>query len=111
MIWTVSPPWPRLPCRTSKLERHSMDENPYRQLADRLNALPNGFPPTADGAELRLLAKLYTPEEAALAAKLRLTRETPQQIAERLGGNPAALRKQLKSMASRGLITAGRATG
>ncbi len=88
-----------------------MTEDPYRQLADRLNALPNGFPPTPDGAELRLLAKLYTPEEAALAAKLRLTRETPQQIGERVGGDPAALRKQLKSMAGRGLITAGRATG
>jgi Na+-translocating ferredoxin:NAD+ oxidoreductase subunit B len=88
-----------------------MTENPYRQLADRLNALPNGFPSTPDGSELRLLAKLYTPEEAALAAQLRLTRETAPQIAERLGGDPQALRKQLKSMASRGLIAAGRATG
>jgi ferredoxin len=88
-----------------------MDQIPYRQLADRLNALPNGFPPAPDGAELRLLAKLFTPEEAALAARLRLTRETVQQIAERLGGDAAALRKQLKSMASRGLIAAGRAEG
>ena len=53
-----------------------MTDNPYRQLAERLNALPNGFPPAADGAELRLLAKLYTPDEAALAAKLRLTRRS-----------------------------------
>jgi Na+-translocating ferredoxin:NAD+ oxidoreductase subunit B len=87
-----------------------MDETPYRQLAERLNALPNGFPPTPDGTELRLLAKLYTPEEAALAAQLRLTRETAQQIAARLGGDPAALRKRLKGMASRGLIAAGRAS-
>ena len=91
-----------------------MQDNPdqtYRRLADRLNALPNGFPPAPDGAELRLLAKLYTPEEAALAAQLRLTRETARQIAARLGGDPQALRKQLKSMASRGLIAAGRAPG
>ena len=27
----------------------------YRQLAARLNELPNGFPPAPDGAELRLL--------------------------------------------------------
>ncbi len=38
-----------------------MNENPYKSLAERLDALPNGFPPTADGAELRLLVYLYTP--------------------------------------------------
>ncbi|MCZ7540040.1 MAG: hypothetical protein M5U29_09030 [Anaerolineae bacterium] len=51
-----------------------MDWAPYRRLAARLDALPNGFPPTEEGIELRLLAKLYTPEQAALAAELRLTR-------------------------------------
>ncbi|MBM3127827.1 MAG: 4Fe-4S ferredoxin [Chloroflexi bacterium] len=85
--------------------------NPYKLLAERLDALPNGFPPTDDGAELRLLAKLFTPEEAALAAQLRLTRETPAQIAARLGGDADALGKQLKAMARRGLIAAGRAEG
>ena len=60
-------------------------------------------------AELRLLAKLFTPEEAALAARLRLTLETPAEIAARTGGDPQALRGQLKEMAKRGLITAGRA--
>ena len=81
-----------------------MRENPYERLAARLDALPNGFPPTEDGAELRLLANLFAPEEAALAAQLRLTRETPAQIAARVGGEPRALRKQLKEMARRGLI-------
>jgi Na+-translocating ferredoxin:NAD+ oxidoreductase subunit B len=86
-----------------------MDESPYRQLAARLNDLPNGFPPTEDGAELRLLAGLFTPEEAALAARLRLTLETPAEIAARVGGDPQELRPRLKSMVGRGLITAGRA--
>ena len=86
-----------------------MNDSPYRQLAARLNELPNGFPPAPDGAELRLLAYLFTPEEAALAAQLRLTLETPAEIAARLGGDAQALRKQLKSMVMRGLITAGRA--
>ena len=61
-----------------------MNEKPYRNLAKSLDALPNGFPPAPDGAELRLLAKLYTPEEAALAAELRFSRETPEEIAARL---------------------------
>ena len=85
-----------------------MKDDPFKRLAERLDALPNGFPPTDDGVELRLLAKIFTPEEAALTAQLRLTRETPQQIAERIGGDPEALSKELKGMARKGLITAGR---
>jgi electron transport complex protein RnfB len=85
-----------------------MINNPYKALAERLDALPNGFPSTEDGVELRLLAHIFTSEEAALAAQLRLTLETPAQIAARLGGDASALRKQLKEMVRRGLIKAGR---
>ncbi len=86
-----------------------MNESAYRLLAQRLDALPNGFPPTASGAELRLLAKLFTPEEAALASNLRLSLETPAGIAERIGGDAATLAVSLKALAKRGLIRAGRA--
>ena len=85
-----------------------MKDDPFKRLAERLDALPNGFPPTDDGVEFRLLAKIFTPEEAALTAQLRLTRETPQQIADRIGGDPEVLSKQLKGMARKGLIAAGR---
>ena len=92
-----------------------MDKTPYKRLAKRLDSLPNGFPPTDDGAELRLLAKLFSPEEALLAAELRLTRETPDEIAVRLSkkdiqiNSVTELRKNLKNMARKGLIAAGRA--
>lgn len=85
-----------------------MDLTPYQRLAKRLDKLPNGFPPTPDGVELRLLAAIFSPEEADLAANLRLTLETPEQVAERLGTNSKETRGQLKSMARRGLIQAGR---
>jgi electron transport complex protein RnfB len=88
-----------------------MDMTSYRQLAQRLDALPNGFPATDDGSELRLLAKLFTPEEAALASQLRMTPETPQELAERIGGEVRELRKMLKSMAKRGLIKAEKGDG
>jgi ferredoxin len=84
-----------------------MDPN-YRALADRLNALPNGFPPTDDGRELKLLAKLYTPEEAGLAAQLMPSLETTEEIAARTGREAAEVRNQLKAMSRRGLIAAGR---
>ena len=85
-----------------------MDLQAYRELAERLDALPNGFPPTPDGAELRLLAKLFTPEEAALAAKLRLTPETASEFADRVGEDARAMRRQLKDMGRKGLITVGK---
>jgi ferredoxin len=87
-----------------------MDIN-YKLLAERLNALPNGFPPTEDGRELKLLAKLFTPEEAGLAAQLTPSLETVEEIAARTGGDASELRDQLKGMSRRGLVEAGRKDG
>lgn len=81
-----------------------MEKSPYKRLAERLDAIPNGFPPTDDGVELRLLAKIFTREEAALAAKLRMTKETPAQIADRIGGDAEEISEQLRGMVRKGLI-------
>jgi Pyruvate/2-oxoacid:ferredoxin oxidoreductase delta subunit len=89
----------------------SANANPYVRLARRLDALPNGFPPTEDGAELHLLAKLFTAEEAALAAELRLTKETYQEIAARIGADPGIVRRHLKAMVRQGLIAWDRGEG
>ncbi|MBN1665723.1 MAG: 4Fe-4S binding protein [Anaerolineales bacterium] len=83
--------------------------SPYQRLANRLDSLPNGFPATKDGAELRLLQKLYTPEQADLASRLRIELETAQQIADRTGVDPGLAKDLLKEMARNGLIRAGRA--
>jgi ferredoxin len=85
-----------------------LDEPAYRRLARHLDALPNGFPPSDSGIELRLLAKLFTPQEADVASQLRLQLETPEQIATRLGLELQGLRPLLKSMARRGLIAFGK---
>jgi H+/Na+-translocating ferredoxin:NAD+ oxidoreductase subunit B len=87
------------------------DPNPYTLLAEKLDALPNGFPPAEDGSHLRLLECLFTPEEAALAAELSRKLETPAAIAARLQADPGILRNRLKDMARKGLISAGRADG
>ena len=84
-----------------------MDNNSYERLAHRLNALPSGYPSSANGAELRLLEKLFTPEEADLAAELTLTKESHAVIAERLGRDQQDVRILLRGMAKRGLIVAG----
>ncbi len=83
----------------------------YRQLAQRLDAIPNGFPATQSGVELRLLAKLFTPEEAGMAVHMRLTREPAAEIAARAGLPRATARRLLKSMARKGLIGYARGDG
>jgi len=83
----------------------------YKRLAEKLNALPNGFPPTDDGRELKLLAKIFTPEQAELAAELLPTFETAEEIAARTGKNASDLRNQLKAMSRSGLIEAGKKDG
>jgi ferredoxin len=88
-----------------------MDATAYQRLAATLNALPNGFPPTEDGLELKTLAKLFTPEEADLAAQLSPSLETVESIATRSGRDPSELRDQLKAMSRRGLIEAGKIEG
>lgn len=81
-----------------------MSEDVYRKLAQRLDAIPNGFPAAESGVELRLLAKIFAPEEAALASVMRLGREPAADIAARAGVDPAASRRTLKQMTRRGLI-------
>jgi H+/Na+-translocating ferredoxin:NAD+ oxidoreductase subunit B len=83
----------------------------YKRLAERLDNLPNGFPPTEDGSELRVLQALFSAQEAELAAQLRLPYETAEQIAERLQVDSESTRQMLKSMAKRGLIRAGKTEG
>ena len=88
-----------------------MPPNPYQLLARRLDSLPNGYPPSPDGLEIKLLERLYSPQEAELASLLRLTLESSRDIAERTAGDPKPTRDMLKSMARRGLINAWRIEG
>jgi len=79
------------------------EQAPYQALADRLNSFPQGFPPTADQAELKLLAKLFTPAEAHFAAHFSLS-YTPLAAAAEKAGIPLPEARQLaKSMTQKGL--------
>jgi electron transport complex protein RnfB len=59
-----------------------MDEL-YQRLAEHLDRLPDGFAPSEIGAEIHLLKRLFTPEEAELAVHLTLDREEAGAIAAR----------------------------
>jgi electron transport complex protein RnfB len=81
-----------------------MIDNVYRKLAQRLDDIPNGFPATESGIELRLLAKIFTPEEAALASVMRLAPEPAADIAAHAGVDPKVASRMLKQMVRKGQI-------
>jgi electron transport complex protein RnfB len=83
----------------------------YQRLAARLDRLPNGFPATPEGTELRILAKIFSPEDAALVLRLKAVPETAEQVARRLKRPVAEVRSTLEAMAGRGQILATRLRG
>ena len=81
-----------------------MQDNVYQKLAVHLDTLPGGFISSDPAADLRVLQRLFCPEEAALAVHLTLERESAQTIAERAGKPLEETRQRLDRMSSSGLI-------
>ncbi|MCK4512237.1 4Fe-4S binding protein, partial [bacterium] len=88
-----------------------MVDEVYRRLARRLDEIPNGFASTESGAELDLLAGLFTPEEAKLATVMGLSPETPDDIAARAGEDTVPVEARLREMRAKGLIGARKGDG
>lgn len=76
----------------------------YKKLAKKLDRMPNGFPPTPSGVELKLLRKIFSPEDARLALKIPPMPATAEQIAKRFRKPVAEVRPVLDGMAGRGQI-------
>jgi NAD-dependent dihydropyrimidine dehydrogenase PreA subunit len=76
----------------------------YKKLARHLDNLPGGFPSTESGVELRILEKLFSPEEAQFALYLSLIPEEAHVIARRAGVAVEDAARRLSSMALKGLI-------
>jgi Na+-translocating ferredoxin:NAD+ oxidoreductase subunit B len=79
--------------------------DPYKKLAEKLNRMPNGFPATESGVEIRILKKIFSPEDASLALKLRMMPESPQNIAKRLHMSADSLQASLDQMVEKGQLT------
>ena len=81
-------------------------DDPYVKLAKILDTLPNGFPSTEEGVELKILKKIFTPEEAELFGRLKLSFETVEQISQRTGLPLKGLEERLFTMAEKGQLMA-----
>ena len=81
-----------------------MNEDIYGALARRLDELPQGFPSTESGVELRILKKIFSPGEAGMALNMKPSPETAEDVAKRLGRPMEEMRETLDQMARNGQI-------
>ena len=92
-------------------EEAVLQKDIYEKLARHLDGLPGGYPKTESGVELRILRRLFTPEDAALALSLSLIAEEPRVIARRAGIAVEEAAGRLADMDKRGLALAIRREG
>jgi Pyruvate/2-oxoacid:ferredoxin oxidoreductase delta subunit len=76
----------------------------YKKLATHLDNLPAGYPSTESGVEMRILRRLFSPEEAQIATALTMMPEPVVGIAARMDTDEALLGAALEQMAKKGLI-------
>lgn len=88
-----------------------MSDELYTNLREFLDKLPGGYPATDSGVEIRILKKLFSPEDAELTLKLKPEPEDVATIAARIGMDESALSEKLEDMAKRGLIFRVRENG
>ncbi|HAI22023.1 MAG TPA: hypothetical protein DCM14_09065 [Clostridiales bacterium UBA8153] len=90
-----------------------MADDVYRGLAGALDRLPYGFPATGSGIEIEIeiLEIMFTPGEAAIAARLSEEWESIAGIAGRTGLGVPEMESQLWLMAMKGLVRAEKHDG
>jgi Na+-translocating ferredoxin:NAD+ oxidoreductase subunit B len=76
----------------------------HKRLRERLDKIANGFPKTKTGAELRVLAQLFSPEEADLCAIMSDDYEFASEIAAKAGKKSDEVAQMLDKISKRGLI-------
>ena len=81
-----------------------MTNDIYRRLQQRLDRYSIGFPATESGIELKILKKLFSPEDAAMFLSMTQKLETAGQIAQRTERPTAEVAAQLEDMTERGLL-------
>ena len=76
----------------------------YEELRVRLDGMATGYPVSGSGVELRILKRLFRPEEAELFLHLSPRPERPLEVAGRIGMSAEATAEKLENMAKKGLL-------
>lgn len=81
-----------------------MNRDSYIKLAKKLDELPNRYVATESGVEIRLLEKLFTPEEARIAAEMSSEKRTAAEIASLANVPEKEARQILKGLVRKEMI-------
>lgn len=81
-----------------------MKNDVYTKLAAHLDNLPGGYPSTENGVELRILRRLFTPEEAEMTLHLSVLPEQAKVVARRAKLSVEKTTTRLEEMYQKGLI-------
>ncbi len=76
----------------------------FRKLQKQLDTYSLGFPATKSGVELKILKKLFTPEDASMFLALTPLLESPEEVAEKISRSVEDVAAHLEDMAKRGLL-------
>ncbi len=90
------------------LEVDMPENDSYQQLAKQLDSFPHGFPSSETGEDIAILSYLFTPEEAALAARLMLEPQPLTEAALSVGMDIKKAKQLVKQMAGKGLVAISR---
>jgi len=88
-----------------------MSDPVYYKLREFLDRFPVGFPQTDSGVEIKILERLFTPQEAETALLLAPLPEEASLIAARAGLDPGELEAKLEAMSRKGLVFRTRREG
>jgi len=81
-----------------------MNKELYVKLRKHLDKQPGGFPETQSGAEIDILKRFYTPEQAKIALKMTSIPEPAVKIAKKLKIDEKKAGESLEQMAKEGLL-------
>ena len=81
-----------------------MDTDLYRRLQQQLDQYSMGFPATDSGIEIKILKKLFVPEDAALFLQMTPQLESAAEVAARLESPVAETGARLAELSDRGLL-------
>ena len=81
-----------------------MADEVYKQLRAFYDKLPGGFPETDTGVEIKILKKMFNPEEAKIVLHMSAIPEPAFEIARRTGEDAGKVLEKLNNMADRNII-------
>lgn len=76
----------------------------YERLREQVDQYAVGFPKTESGVELKILKRLFSPEEAEIYLHMTLSLEPPAEIAKRLNRPVLEMEELLERMYEKGLL-------